>query len=79
MALYEYRCDGCGAEFEMTRPMSEADTSADCPNCQRQARRLPSVFASNQGTTLQVPASGALRERPKATKGSKPSRAGKTA
>lgn len=46
MALYEYRCPACGAEFERRRPMSEADAPADCPSCGKASWRLPSVFAS---------------------------------
>lgn len=61
MALYEYRCSACGAEFERRRPMSEADDPSDCPTCGKESRRLPSVFASKEGYTLRVPRSGAFR------------------
>lgn len=61
MALYEYRCPACGAEFERRRPMSEANAPADCPSCGKESRRLPSVFASKEGYTLRVPRSGAFR------------------
>lgn len=61
MALYEYRCLACGAEFERRSPMSEADDPSDCPTCGKESRRLPSVFASKEGYTLRVPRSGAFR------------------
>ena len=61
MALYEYRCSICGEEFEQRKPMSEADSPAQCPACGKEARRLPSVFASKEGYTLRVPKSGAFR------------------
>lgn len=61
MALYEYRCADCGTEFEQRRPMSEADSSAECPACGKQAARLPSVFASKDGYTLRVPRTGPFR------------------
>lgn len=61
MALYEYRCSACGEEFERRKPMSEADSPADCPACGKEAGRLPSVFASKEGYTLRVPKSGAFR------------------
>ncbi|WP_115849180.1 FmdB family zinc ribbon protein [Thermasporomyces composti] len=31
MPRYEYRCRSCGATFEHTRPMSEANLPATCP------------------------------------------------
>ena len=61
MALYEYRCSSCGAEFEARRPMSEAGSAAECPQCGKDAQRLPSVFASKDGYNLRVPRSEAFR------------------
>ncbi len=61
MALYEYRCADCGNEFEQRRPMSEANSSAECPACGKEASRLASVFASKDGYTLRVPRAGAFR------------------
>jgi putative FmdB family regulatory protein len=31
MARYEYRCRACGATFEQTRPMAEANEPTACP------------------------------------------------
>lgn len=31
MPLYPYRCDHCGLEFEVSRPMSKASDPANCP------------------------------------------------
>ena len=39
MAIYSYRCPGCGS-FELMRPMSASDAAADCPSCGGRARRL---------------------------------------
>lgn len=61
MALYEYRCPGCGNVFELRRPMSEAGSPAECPGCGTEAEWLPSVFASKDGYTLRVPRSEAFR------------------
>ena len=58
MALYEYRCSDCGDEFEQRRPMSEADSPAECPECGKEAARLPSVFASKDGYTCGCRAPG---------------------
>ena len=39
MAIYSYRCPGCGP-FELMRPMFASDAAADCPSCGGRARRL---------------------------------------
>ena len=46
MPLYEYRCSDCGHQFEMLRPMREADEPAICRLCNNGAQRVLSVFAS---------------------------------
>ena len=33
MAIYEYLCPRCQTEFDLMRPMSEADRPAACPEC----------------------------------------------
>ncbi len=49
MPIYEYWCPQCRREFELTRPMSEADKPATCPQCGGQAQKLVSGFASTAG------------------------------
>ena len=39
MAIYSFRCPGCGP-FELMRPMSASGAAADCPSCGGPARRL---------------------------------------
>jgi putative FmdB family regulatory protein len=40
MPMYDYRCDGCGREFELQRPVAQRD-DAECPHCRgRKVRRL---------------------------------------
>ena len=39
MPVYAFTCAGCGA-FELTRPMAEAATPAQCPECGEEARRV---------------------------------------
>lgn len=39
MVLYDYRCDTCGNEFELERPMGLHHT-ASCPNCGGEAGRV---------------------------------------
>lgn len=67
MAVYEYRCRGCGKVFELLRPMSEADAPAKCPKCGRAGERLISIFASTDASTIRVPAREAFRAPAPAT------------
>lgn len=62
MAVYEFRCTQCGYGFEVFRPMSEFNKPAQCPKCGSKGERLISDFASNQGSTMQVPSGDVLRE-----------------
>jgi putative FmdB family regulatory protein len=52
MPLYEYRCQKCGARFELLRRMQDADLETECPQCRsRQSERLLSSFASRSGSS----------------------------
>ncbi|WP_146057172.1 zinc ribbon domain-containing protein, partial [Streptomyces sp. SM14] len=31
MPRYEYRCRGCGDQFELSRPMAQSSDPATCP------------------------------------------------
>jgi putative FmdB family regulatory protein len=47
MPMYEYRCEGCGGEFELVQPMNARAEDTACPHCKaRKAVRLLSGFAS---------------------------------
>jgi len=47
MPMYEYRCEGCGEEFEIVQPMSARAEDTVCPHCRaKKAVRLLSAFAS---------------------------------
>lgn len=54
MAMYEYRCRVCDANFEVRRSMAEADAPTPCPDGHTDTVRLLSVFASvrSAGATL---------------------------
>ncbi len=47
MPNYDFRCDSCTAEFEVSRPLSQAREPADCPACGARARRVFSPLAVN--------------------------------
>ncbi|MBW7929195.1 MAG: zinc ribbon domain-containing protein [Fimbriimonadaceae bacterium] len=53
MPLYDYTCQKCGFEFEMTRPMSEASLPATCPVDGGEAKRafgnVPMTFIQRRG------------------------------
>lgn len=55
MAIYEYLCPKCRREFELRRPISEADSPAKCPKCGSKAQKLISGFASKTGDSIQPP------------------------
>jgi putative FmdB family regulatory protein len=63
MPIYEYVCPGCKTEFELMRPMSQADNPAFCPKCKSQSERLLSVFASTADSSIKVPDKGPFRKK----------------
>ena len=50
MPIYEYYCAQCGVEFEMIRPVSQADELAACEKCGSQARRQLTTFSFKSDT-----------------------------
>jgi putative FmdB family regulatory protein len=54
MAVYEYLCPKCGKQFELMRPMSEAEKPAKCPKCGSRAQKLISSFGSKTGASIQA-------------------------
>jgi putative FmdB family regulatory protein len=49
--LYEYRCRTCDDRFELSRPMSDSDAPATCPDGHTETVRLLSMFAATGGAT----------------------------
>lgn len=39
MPFYPYRCDDCGRNFEIKKPMSECSSVEICPDCSQIIRR----------------------------------------
>jgi putative FmdB family regulatory protein len=62
MAVYEYLCPKCRNQFELMRPMSEAEKPARCPKCGSEAQKLMSGLSSDTGDSMQ-PASEPFSKR----------------
>ncbi|WP_189784185.1 FmdB family zinc ribbon protein [Streptomyces capitiformicae] len=45
MPRYEYRCRTCGNTFELSRPMAESSSPADCPSGHSDTVKLLSTVA----------------------------------
>ncbi len=52
MAVYEYLCPKCRNQFELMRPMGEAEKPARCPKCGSKAQKLISGFGSKTGDSI---------------------------
>lgn len=47
MAMYEYECKACGADFDLLRSMSQDDSDVTCTTCgSPNIQRKISLFAS---------------------------------
>jgi putative FmdB family regulatory protein len=48
MAVYDFKCKKCGAEFEITCPMDERKDKAVCPKCgsHKVKQKLSAAFSS---------------------------------
>jgi putative FmdB family regulatory protein len=55
MPIYEYVCKDCKNKFELMRPFSRANESADCPRCKKKAERILSTCYSKTTTDYGVP------------------------
>jgi putative FmdB family regulatory protein len=62
MAVYEYLCPKCRDQFELIRPMSEAEKPARCPKCGSEAQKMISGFTSEVRDSIQ-PAGDPFSER----------------
>lgn len=64
MPIYEYRCAGCGRDFELTRPIAQSSDPAPCPGCGQPSEKLVSQFASKADYAIKVPAKEPFRAPP---------------
>ena len=53
MAVYEYLCPKCRNEFQLMRPIGEAEKPAKCPKCGSEAQKLMSGLGSKTGNSIQ--------------------------
>lgn len=53
MPLYEYRCEGCGKDFEEQQPLSFNPADTECPYCmaKKAIRKISMVSSSIKGAT----------------------------
>ena len=52
MPIYEYRCRGCGHQFEILQRLGQGPEGLACPKCGAdQLQKQYSTFASNTGNT----------------------------
>lgn len=62
MALYVYRCDVCGEDLEVARPMDRRDEAPDCPECGQPMRRVPQApahrWVGKGGSEVRAPSKG---------------------
>lgn len=54
MPIYEYVCTKCNSEFEIRRPISEAEKATNCPKCRAPAQKQFSSFGCKTGGNLQA-------------------------
>ncbi|MGW0823513.1 FmdB family zinc ribbon protein [Streptomyces sp. NPDC002845] len=55
MPRYEYRCRTCGDTFELSRPMAESSTPADCPAGHPDTVKLLSTVAVGGAASAPAP------------------------
>ena len=60
MPIYEYYCAECDTEFDLMRPVSQADDLAPCEACGDPAQRQLTTF-SFKSDTFSAPGSNVLR------------------
>ncbi len=52
MPIYEFKCRACGVTFEAIRPLGDAGTDLECPECGTAApEKQLSVFAASTGAS----------------------------
>ena len=71
MPVYEYYCSGCGQDYELIRPVSQAGDPAPCLKCGNPGERQLSNFAF-RSNTFTAPKFKASLEKPMRSRIPKP-------
>ncbi|QYC44012.1 Zinc ribbon domain protein [Nonomuraea coxensis DSM 45129] len=58
MPRYDFRCRACGSTFEVSRPMSDSDAPAACPEGHDDTVKLLSTVAMTGGAAAPRPSGG---------------------
>jgi putative FmdB family regulatory protein len=58
MPTYAYKCRECADEFELSRPMSESSTPADCPEGHHDTVKLLTTIAVTGRAGAPAPSGG---------------------
>lgn len=59
MPRYDFRCRACGSTFEVSRPMSEANAPAACPDGHDDTvKLLPAVAVAGKTAAAPPPSGG---------------------
>ena len=59
MPLYDFACDTCDIQFEVSRSMKDSGSAAYCPHCEKQARRVFLAPMMNTGAKEAPPPAAA--------------------
>jgi putative FmdB family regulatory protein len=54
MPIYEYICNKCQAQFDLRLSLDQANSTALCPRCYADARKVISSFSAKTGSYLQA-------------------------
>jgi putative FmdB family regulatory protein len=54
MPIYDYQCPKCHTEFEVRLTIDQFESTALCPNCFSDSKRLTTSFACKTGSSLQA-------------------------
>ncbi len=65
MPLYEYRCEGCGHQFEILQRLGEGASDLPCPECtELRLSKQHSTFAAGGGASESAGPMGCCRGTP---------------